>query len=117
MFCVSRPSTAPGTYASATEPGRSPPGKDADGILLDATALNVALLHNVPGAVVSLMDGTNVETVIVVGAVRNGKGQLLDLRIASVEDAVGDRDLVLEDAADQFLGVVDLLHRGVDLGQ
>jgi 5-methylthioadenosine/S-adenosylhomocysteine deaminase len=38
----------------------------------------VAPLNQVPGAVVSLMDRTNVETVIVAGKVRKWKGQLLD---------------------------------------
>jgi cytosine/adenosine deaminase-related metal-dependent hydrolase len=57
--------------------GSLTPGKEADIILLDATALNVAPLNNVPGAVVSLMDRTNVETVIVAGKVRKWKGQLL----------------------------------------
>ena len=51
-------------------------GKEADIIMLDATALNVAPLNNVPGAVVSLMDRTNVETVIVAGTVRKWKGRL-----------------------------------------
>ncbi|RKT55528.1 amidohydrolase family protein [Saccharothrix australiensis] len=54
------------------------PGKEADIVLLDATALNVAPLNNVPGAVVSLMDRTNVETVIVAGQVRKWRGRLLD---------------------------------------
>src|SRR5262245_36480375 len=45
--------------------GSLTPGKEADIIILDATALNVAPLNNVPGAVVSLMDRTNVEPVIV----------------------------------------------------
>ena len=54
--------------------GSLTPGKEADIILLDATALNVAPLNNVPGAVVSLMDRTNVETVIVAGKVRKWKG-------------------------------------------
>jgi 5-methylthioadenosine/S-adenosylhomocysteine deaminase len=57
--------------------GSLTPGKEADIILLDATALNVAPLNNVPGAVVSLMDRTNVETVIVAGKVRKWKGTLL----------------------------------------
>ncbi len=38
----------------------------------------MAPLNQVPGAVVSLMDRTNVETVIVAGKVRKWKGQLLD---------------------------------------
>jgi len=53
-------------------------GKEADIIILDATRINVAPLNQVPGAVVSLMDRTNVETVIVAGKVRKWKGQLLD---------------------------------------
>ena len=36
--------------------GSLTPGKDADVILLDATALNVAPLNHAPGAVVTLMD-------------------------------------------------------------
>src|SRR5439155_7669501 len=41
--------------------GSLTPGKEADIIILDATAINVAPLNNVPGAVVSLMDRSNVE--------------------------------------------------------
>jgi cytosine/adenosine deaminase-related metal-dependent hydrolase len=59
--------------------GSLTPGKEADIIILDATAINVAPLNNVPGAVVSLMDRTNVETVIVAGKVRKWKGRLLDV--------------------------------------
>src|SRR5581483_6861266 len=58
--------------------GTLTPNKEADIIILDATRINVAPLNQVPGAVVSLMDRTNVETVIVAGKVRKWKGQLLD---------------------------------------
>ena len=58
--------------------GTLTPYKEADIIILDATRINVAPLNQVPGAVVSLMDRTNVETVIVAGKVRKWKGQLLD---------------------------------------
>jgi hypothetical protein len=58
--------------------GSLTPGKQADIIILDATRINVAPLNQVPGAVVSLMDRTNVETVIVAGKIRKWKGQLLD---------------------------------------
>jgi 5-methylthioadenosine/S-adenosylhomocysteine deaminase len=61
--------------------GSLTPGKEADIIILDATALNVAPLNQVPGAVVSLMDRTNVESVIVAGKVRKWKGQLLGVNI------------------------------------
>src|SRR2546428_14143658 len=56
--------------------GPLPPGNEADRILLDATALNVAPLNSVPGAVVSLMDRTNVETVIVAGEGRKWEGKM-----------------------------------------
>ncbi|HEU5294484.1 MAG TPA: amidohydrolase family protein [Burkholderiaceae bacterium] len=61
--------------------GSLSPGKEADIIILDANALNVAPVNNVPGAVVSLMDRTNVETVIVAGKVRKWKGRLLGVNL------------------------------------
>ena len=63
--------------------GSLTPGKEADIIILDATRINVAPLNQVPGAVVSLMDRTNVETVIVAGKVRKWKGQLLDVDLTA----------------------------------
>jgi len=53
------------------------PGKEADLILLDATAINVAPLNFVPGAVVTLMDRSNVDTVMVAGNVHKWRGTLL----------------------------------------
>ncbi|GAB7039235.1 MULTISPECIES: amidohydrolase family protein [Catenuloplanes] len=58
--------------------GSLSPGKEADIVILDATALNVAPMNSAPGAVVTLMDRTNVETVIVGGTVRKWRGRLLD---------------------------------------
>ncbi|WP_222869802.1 amidohydrolase family protein [Actinomadura decatromicini] len=62
----------------AGKTGTLTPGKEADIVVLDATALNVAPLNSAPGAVVTLMDRTNVETVIVAGKVRKWRGRLLD---------------------------------------
>ena len=59
--------------------GSLTPGKEADIPILDATKINVAPVNQVPGAVVSLMDRSNVETVIFAGKVRKWKGQLLDV--------------------------------------
>jgi cytosine/adenosine deaminase-related metal-dependent hydrolase len=59
--------------------GSLTPGKEADIIILDAQAINVAPLNVVPGAVVSLMERSNVETVIVAGKIRKWKGKLLDV--------------------------------------
>jgi cytosine/adenosine deaminase-related metal-dependent hydrolase len=61
--------------------GSLTPGKYADIILLDGTHPNVAPINNVPGAVVSLMDRANVETVIVAGKVRKWKGKLLGVNL------------------------------------
>ena len=63
--------------------GSLTPGKEADIIILDATAINVAPLNSVPGAVVSLMERSNVETVIVAGKVRKWKGRLLDANLGA----------------------------------
>jgi 5-methylthioadenosine/S-adenosylhomocysteine deaminase len=62
-----------------TKVGSLTPGKEADIIILDASRINVAPLNHVPGAVVSLMDRTNVETVIVAGKIRKWQGHLLDV--------------------------------------
>jgi cytosine/adenosine deaminase-related metal-dependent hydrolase len=64
--------------------GSLTPGKEADIIILDAEAINVAPLNQVPGAVVSLMDRTNVDTVIVAGKIRKWKGKLLDVDLPNL---------------------------------
>jgi len=56
-------------------------GKEADIIILDGTHLNVFPMNNVPGAVVTMMERTNVETVIVAGKIRKWKGKLQDVDI------------------------------------
>jgi cytosine/adenosine deaminase-related metal-dependent hydrolase len=61
--------------------GTLTPGKEADIVLLDAEAINVAPLNHAAGAVVSLMDRTNVETVLVAGKVRKWRGKLVDVNL------------------------------------
>jgi 5-methylthioadenosine/S-adenosylhomocysteine deaminase len=79
--------------------GSLKPGKEADIIILDGTALNVAPVNNVPGAVVSLMDRTNVETVIVAGKVRKWKGKLLDVDLKRLRQQLEDsRDYIFTKA-------------------
>ena len=79
--------------------GSLTPGKEADIIILDATRLNVAPLNQVPGAVVSLMDRTNVETVIVAGKVRKWKGQLLAVDLDRLrQQLTASRDYVFSAA-------------------
>jgi len=70
--------------------GSLTPGKEADIIILDASAINVAPLNQVPGAVVSLMDRSNVETVIVAGKVRKWKGRLLDTNLSRLRTQLED---------------------------
>jgi cytosine/adenosine deaminase-related metal-dependent hydrolase len=80
--------------------GTLTPGKEADIILLDAQAINVAPLNNVPGAVVSLMERSNVETVIVAGKVRKWKGRLLDVNLGRLRrELEASRDYLFEAAA------------------
>jgi hypothetical protein len=79
--------------------GSLTPGKEADIIILDATRLNVVPLNHVPGAVVSLMDRTNVESVIVAGKIRKWKGQLLDVDLARLRSQLEDsRDFIFNAA-------------------
>ena len=73
--------------------GSLTPGKEADIIILDAEAINVHPLNVVPGAVVSLMERSNVETVIVAGKVRKWKGKLLDVNLRKLRnDLENSRD-------------------------
>jgi 5-methylthioadenosine/S-adenosylhomocysteine deaminase len=81
--------------------GSLTPGKEADIIILDAEALNVAPLNNVPGAVVSLMERTNVETVIVAGKVRKWKGKLLDVDLRKLRRE-------LENSRDHIFAAADV---------
>jgi cytosine/adenosine deaminase-related metal-dependent hydrolase len=80
--------------------GSLTPGKEADIIILDATSINVAPLNQVPGAVVSLMDRTNVETVIVAGKVRKWKHGLLDVNLPNLlQQLAASRDFIFSAAS------------------
>jgi 5-methylthioadenosine/S-adenosylhomocysteine deaminase len=79
--------------------GSLTPGKEADILILDATRINVVPLNQVPGAVVSLMDRTNVETVIVAGKIRKWKGQLLDIDLPRLRQQLeASRDFIFSAA-------------------
>ena len=79
--------------------GSLTPGKEADIIILDATAPNVFPVNNVPGAVVSLMERTNVETVIVAGKVRKWKGKLLGVDLPRLRQQLeASRDFIFTKA-------------------
>jgi 5-methylthioadenosine/S-adenosylhomocysteine deaminase len=81
--------------------GSLTPGKEADIILLNAQAINVAPVNVVPGAVVSLMERSNVETVIVAGKVLKWKGQLLGVNLNRLRQLEASRDYLFEAAGIQ----------------
>ncbi len=66
--------------------GSLTPGKDADVILLDATALNVAPLNHAAGAVATLMDRSNVSTVLCAGQIKKWRGAIVGYDIAKLRD-------------------------------
>lgn len=79
--------------------GTLTPGKEADIILLDANAINVAPLNHVPGAVVTLMERSNVSTVLCAGRVRKWQGTLLGHDIAKLRaELEASRDYLLDKA-------------------
>jgi 5-methylthioadenosine/S-adenosylhomocysteine deaminase len=79
--------------------GSLTPGKEADIILLDAEAINVAPLNNVPGAVVTLMERSNVDTVMVAGQVKKWRGEMLGFDIARLRGELESSRDYLFDAA------------------
>ena len=59
--------------------GSLTPGKEADIILLRTDDINVFPLNNAPGAVVTLMDTSNVDTVFIAGKIMVWKGRLMNV--------------------------------------
>jgi cytosine/adenosine deaminase-related metal-dependent hydrolase len=64
--------------------GTLTPGKDADIVLLKADRLNVWPLNNAPGAVVNLMNPSNVDTVFIAGKARKWRGNLVGVDVPRV---------------------------------
>ena len=64
--------------------GSLTPGKEADIIMLDARAPNTAGFNNAPGAVVTLMDVSNVVNVLIAGAVKKWNGKLVNVDMRSL---------------------------------
>ncbi len=79
--------------------GSLTPGKEADIVMLDATAINVTPLNHVPGAVVTLMERSNVDSVFVAGKLRKYRGELLDVDIAKLRGELeASRDYIFQAA-------------------
>ena len=83
----------------ADRAGSLTPGKQADVVVLDATALNMAPVIDPEAAVTSCADVSNVETVLIGGQVRKRDGRLL-------ADADGARRKV-EASRDHLLGELE----------
>ena len=76
--------------------GTLTPGKEADIILLRADAINVMPLNNAAGAVVTLMDTSNVDTVFIAGKLVKRGGKLLNVDLPKIRRAVeASRDAML----------------------
>ena len=76
--------------------GTLTPGKEADIILLRTDTINVMPLNNAPGAVVTLMDTSNVDTVLIAGKVMKRAGKLVGVDLNKIRRAIeASRDAVL----------------------
>jgi 5-methylthioadenosine/S-adenosylhomocysteine deaminase len=76
--------------------GTLTPGKEADIIMLRTDAINITPLNNAPGAVVTLMDTSNVDTVLIAGKVMKRAGKLTDVDLPKIRRTVeASRDAVL----------------------
>jgi cytosine/adenosine deaminase-related metal-dependent hydrolase len=64
--------------------GSLTPGKEADIIMLRTDDINVFPLNNAPGAVVMLMDASNVDTVFVAGKIVMWKGKLVGVDLGKL---------------------------------
>lgn len=80
--------------------GSLTPGKEADIVLLDANAINVTPLNHVPGAVATLMDRSNVDTVLVAGKIRKWRGNLVGVDLDKMRTELEASRDYLFDAAD-----------------
>ena len=79
--------------------GSLTPGKEADIILLDAEAINVTPLNHVAGAVATLMERSNVDTVMVAGKVKKWRGEIMGFDMDRLRDElVASRDYIFEKA-------------------
>jgi len=79
--------------------GTLTPGKDSDIIMLRTDTINVMPLNNAAGAVVTLMDTSNVDTVFIAGKLMKRGGSLVGVDLAKIRRAVeASREAVLSRA-------------------
>jgi cytosine/adenosine deaminase-related metal-dependent hydrolase len=113
---VLRYATIEGARANglASKSGSLTPGKEADIVLIDATALNAMPLNNAVGTVVSGSDSRNIDTVFIGGKVRKWRGVVLGYDPRKLNEAlVKSRDYLFEKTKYPF----DIFSKGVDFHQ
>ncbi len=76
--------------------GTLTPGKEADIIMLATDRINIFPLNNAPGAVVTLMDSSNVENVFIAGKVMKWRGRLVGVDLDRIRrETMKSRDGLL----------------------
>ena len=76
--------------------GRLVPGLEADIVVLNARHLNTWPLNNAPGAIVTMMDTSHVDTVFIAGQLKKHNGKLVGFNIDKLlDDLEASRDRVL----------------------
>jgi 5-methylthioadenosine/S-adenosylhomocysteine deaminase len=68
-----------------TKVGSLTPGKEADIVMLATDRLNTFPLNNVPGAIVTLMDTSNVENVFIAGKIVKWQGKLVGVDLSRIK--------------------------------
>jgi cytosine/adenosine deaminase-related metal-dependent hydrolase len=98
---IVRMATLEGARCNAAESrtGSLPPGTEADIVLLRTDMANVMPLNNAYGAIVTGMDTSNVDSVMVAGALRVHDGKLVGVDMAALQRRItASRDYVVEQA-------------------
>jgi cytosine/adenosine deaminase-related metal-dependent hydrolase len=77
--------------------GSLAPGKEADIVMLRTDMLNTLPFNSAYGAIVTAMDTSNVDTVMIAGKVRKRAGKLVDVDLAAVgRQATASRDYLVD---------------------
>ena len=76
--------------------GSLSPGKEADIIMLSTDAINVFPMNNAPGAVVTMMDTSNVKHVMIAGTIKKWNGKLVGANLDDLRrKAEASRDALM----------------------
>jgi len=90
--------------------GSLTPGKEADIIMLATDAINVFPMNNAPGAVVTMMDTTNVKHVMIAGAIKKWDYKLVNVNVDDLRrKATASRDAVMSRVKGAFPAYVPSL--------